>query len=251
MNFITSISSGFPWDKFSQNFINGSLCQGIILIHLLWAIQSYWLVIAIPSGNPVIHQVSASHCKLLQLYQAQSQANLQKCFISYHLHCKKKNAPGELVKLFFALLKRSITFYFKCYLHINCSVNLNWNNTQLYSSAKPLHNVPSSVFLFANFYFLPCLCRTSIQVWKKNWFCYVHKWIAKKEMLAKTSKCLCWNLLIGAAAQTRAVCKDHEILITLKRCGKFLDLDLQCKISIVLWLFYLLKHFSFIWRHCK
>ena len=164
---------------------------------------------------------------------------------------KKKNAPGELVKLFFALLKRSITFYFKFYLHINCSVNLNWNNTQLYSSAKPLHNVPSSVFLFANFYFLPCLCRTSIQVWKKNWFCYVHKWIAKKEMLAKTSKCLCWNLLIGAAAQTRAVCKDHEILITLKRCGKFLDLDLQRKISIVLWLFYLLKHFSFIWRHCK
>ena len=173
--------------------------------------------------------------------------------LSFRITCiaKNKNAPGELVKLFFALLKRSITFYFKCYLHINCSVNLNWNNTQLYSSAKPLHNVPSTVFLFANFYFLPCLCRTSIQVWKKNWFCYVHKWIAKKEMLAKTSKCLCWNLLIGAAAQTRAVCKDHEILITLKRCIKFLDLDLQRKISIVLWLFYLLKHFSFIWRQCK
>ena len=37
-------------------------------------------------------------------------------------------------------------------------------------------------------------------------------------MLAKISKCLCGNLFIGAAAQIRAVYKDHEILVTLKRC---------------------------------
>ena len=78
---------------------------------------------------------------------------------------------------FFTLFKLNITFYFKCYLHHNCSVNLNWNNTQLYSSAKPLHNVPSSVFWFVNFCFLPFLRRTSVQKWKKIWFCYVHKWI--------------------------------------------------------------------------
>ena len=37
-------------------------------------------------------------------------------------------------------------------------------------------------------------------------------------MPTKISKCLCQNLFIGAAAQIRAVYKDHEILITLKRC---------------------------------
>ena len=36
-------------------------------------------------------------------------------------------------------------------------------------------------------------------------------------MSAKISKYLCQNLFIGAAAQIRAVYKDHEILITLKR----------------------------------
>ena len=147
-----------------------------------------------------------------------SKANLKKLFVSYHLYCKKKKSLRWLVKLFFTLFKLNITFYFKCYLHHNCSVNLNWNNTQLYSSAKPLCNVPSSVFWFVNFCFLLFLCRTSIQKWKKIWFCYAHKWIGKKEMLAKISNCLCRNLFIGAATQIRAVYKDHKILVTLRRC---------------------------------
>ena len=91
-----------------------------------------------------------------------------------------------IVKL--PLFKLNITFYFKCYLHHNCSINLNWNNMQLYSSVKPLHNVPSSLFWFINFCFLPFLCRISIQKWKKNWFCYVCKWIDKRNILAKISK---------------------------------------------------------------
>ena len=99
-----------------------------------------------------------------------------------------------------AKFKLNITFYLIYYLYHNCSVNLNWNDTQPYSSAKPLRNVPSSVFRFANFCFLPFLCRTSIQKWKENWFCYV----GKKETPAKISKCLCQNLLIGAKAQIRA-----------------------------------------------
>ena len=37
-------------------------------------------------------------------------------------------------------------------------------------------------------------------------------------MSAKISKTLCQNLLIEAAAQIRPVYKDHEILVTLKRC---------------------------------
>ena len=136
--------------------------------------------------------------------------------VSYHVHHKKK-VTSAASKTFFTLFKLNIT-YFKCYLHHNCSVNLNWNNTQLYSSAKPLHNVPSSVFWFVNFCFLPFLHRTSLQKCKKNWFCYVHKLINKKEMLRKISKCLFKNLFTGAAAQIRAVYKDHEVLITLKRC---------------------------------
>ena len=104
--------------------------------------------------------------------------------VFYHPHHKKKS-PRRLVKLFFTLFKLNITFYFKCYLHHNYSVNLNWNNTQLYSSAKPLRNVPSSVFWFLNFCFFPFLRKTNVQEWKKNWFCYVHKRIGKKEMLAK------------------------------------------------------------------
>ena len=114
-------------------------------------------------------------------------------------------------------------------------------------------NVPSSVFWFLSFCFLPFVCRTSIQKWKKIWFCYAHKWIGKKEMLAKISKCLCWNLFIGATTQIRAVCKDHEIFVTLKRCItlSFKFLDLQHKVFIVLWLSYLQKHFLFIWRQCK
>ena len=65
----------------------------------------------------------------------------------------KNKSPGRRVKLFFTLFKLNIAFYFKYYLHHNCSVNLNWNNTQLCSSAKPLRNVPSSVFWFVNFVF--------------------------------------------------------------------------------------------------
>ena len=84
-------------------------------------------------------------------------------------------------------------------------------------------------FLFGlvDFCFLPFLRRTSVQKWKKIWFCYVHKWIGKKEMSAKISKCLCRNLSIGAATQIRAVYKDHEILVTFKRCItlSFLFLD--------------------------
>ena len=139
-------------------------------------------------------------------------------FVSCNPHRKKvTQAAGKT--FFFTLLKLNITFYFKCYLHHNCSINLNWNNTQLYSSAKPLHNVPSSVFWFVNFCFLPFLRRTSIQKWKKNWFCYVHKWIGKKEMLAKISKCLCRNLVRGAVMQISAVYTDHKrIFVTQKRC---------------------------------
>ena len=161
-----------------------------------------------------------------------------------------KKSPGQLVKLFFTLFKLNITFYFKCYLHHNCSVNLNWNNTQLYSSAKLLRNVPSSVFWFVNFCFLPFLCRTSTQKWKKNWFCYVHKWIGKKEMSAKISKCLCRNLFIGAAqscVQRSRNPRNFEKVYYFV----FKFLDSQHKISIVLWLSYLRKHFSFIWRQCK
>ena len=77
------------------------------------------------------------------------------CFLSLASH-------GRTVKLFFTLFKLNITFYFKCYLHHNCSLNLNSNNTQLYSSEKQLRDVPSSVFWFLNFCFLPFLRRTSV-----------------------------------------------------------------------------------------
>ena len=162
-------------------------------------------------------------------------------FISYHPHRKTKKSPGRPVKRFFTLFKLNITFYFKCYLHHNCSVNLIWNNTQLYSSAKPLRNVPNSVFWFVNFCFLPFLCRTSVQKWKKNWFCYVHKWIGKEEMSAKISKCLYRNLFIGALAQIRQRSRDP---CNFEKVYYFdvTFLDSVHKIS---------KHFSFIWRHCK
>ena len=126
---------------------------------------------------------------------------------------QKRNSPGRSGKLLFTFFKPNTTFYLKCYLHHNCSVNLNWNNTQLCNSAKPLRNVPSSVFWFVNFCFLPFLRRTSVQKWKKIWFCYVHKLIGKKGMSAKISKCLCRNLVKGAATQIRAVYKDQEILV--------------------------------------
>ena len=91
-------------------------------------------------------------------------ANLKKivCFLSPASQKKKKKSPGRPVKLF-SFFKLNITFYFKYYLH-----HLNWNNTQIYSSTKPLHNVPSSVFWFVNYCFLPFLRRTSVQKWKKT-----------------------------------------------------------------------------------
>ena len=100
----------------------------------------------------------------------------------FPITCIAKKVTQVAGKTFFTLFKLNIIFYFKCYLHHNCSKNFNWNNTQLHSSAKPLHSVPNSVFWFVNFCFLPFLCRTSTQKWKKNWFCYVDKWIGKKEM---------------------------------------------------------------------
>ena len=144
----------------------------------------------------------------------------------------QKKSPGQPVKLLFYLTQTK--YYFLCQM-----LPSPWNNTRLYSSANPLHNVPSSVFWFVNFCFLPFLCRTSIEKWKKNWFCFAHKLIGKKEMSARISKCLCRNLFIGATAQLRAVYKDHKILVTFKRCItlSFKFLDLQHKISIILWLF--------------
>ena len=52
-------------------------------------------------------------------------------------------------------------------------------------------------------------------------------------MLAKILKYLCQNLFITAITQTRSVYKDHEILVTLKRCITLLFkfLDSQHKIS--------------------
>ena len=100
----------------------------------------------------------------------------------------------------------------------NCNVNLNWKNRQVYSSAKPLRNVPSSVFWFVHFCFLPFLRRTSLQKWKKSWLYYVQNWIGKKEKSAKISKYLCQNLFIGAAAQIWAMHKVHEIFVILIRC---------------------------------
>ena len=116
-----------------------------------------------------------------------AKANPKKLFVSYHPHRKKKSPRPPLI-LFFTWFKLNMTFYFKCYLHHNCSVNLNWNNTQLCNSAKPLRNDPSSVLWFVNFCFLPFLRRASVQKWKKNSFCYGHNWIGKKEISAKTTK---------------------------------------------------------------
>ena len=77
----------------------------------------------------------------------------------------------------FNMFKLNISCYFKCYLHHNCSINVNWNSTQLCSSAKPLLNVPSSALWFVNFCLLSFLSKTNVQEWKRIWFCYVHEWI--------------------------------------------------------------------------
>ena len=39
-----------------------------------------------------------------------------------------------------------------------------------------MRNVTSSVFGLVNVCFFSFLHRTRVQKWKKNWFCYVHKW---------------------------------------------------------------------------
>ena len=111
------------------------------------------------------------------------------CFLSPASQIRK--SPGRTVKVFVTLFKLNITFYFKCYLHHNCSVNLNWNNTQLCSFTEPLRNVLSSVFWFAIFCFLPFLRRTTVQKWKKN--CYVmytsySKWNVGKDIKVPVSK---------------------------------------------------------------
>ena len=137
-------------------------------------------------------------------------------------------------KPFFALFKLSITFYFKCYLHHNCSGNLNWNNTQFYSYPNPLHNVPGFVFWFVYFCFLPFLRRTSCQKWKKNWFCYVRKWIGKKEMSAKK--------LVHRSRYTNQSCVQRS------RVPYNFEMVYypQHKISIVLWLSHLWNIFRLL-----
>ena len=136
----------------------------------------------LPGGNTNMYCLEAIHIqkiynsrlKIMWLLDKISSAFFIYQRIRYLNYIMSLRVTG---KTFFTLFKLNITFYFKCYLHHNCSVNLNWNNTQLYSSAKPLHNVPSSVFWFVNFCFLSFLRRTSVQKWKKIWFCYVLKWI--------------------------------------------------------------------------
>ena len=104
-----------------------------------------------------------------------------------------------------------------------------------------MRNVTSYVFWFVDFCFLQFLHRTSVQKWKKICFCYVHKWIGKKEVSANISKCLYWNLFIRAATQIRAVYNDHEIFVTFIRyitlSFKFLDKYTQnfyCFVIVVL-----------------
>ena len=168
-------------------------------------------------------------------------ATMKNCFLSPASQ-KKKVTQVAGKTLFLVLFKLNIPFYFKCYLHHNYSVNLNWSETQLYSSAKPFHNVPSCAFWFVNFCFLPFLRKTIVQKWKKNWFCYVHKWIGKKEMLAKTSKCLFWNLFIAIAAHISCLqrlwntCNFEKVYYS-----DFKFLDWQHKISIVLWFLWVLR----------
>ena len=149
----------------------------------------------------------------------------------------KKKSPGQLVKLFFTLFKLNITLYFKCYLHHNCSVNLNWNNTQLYSSTKTLHNVPSSVFWLVNFCFLPFLCRTSIQKWKEKLFCYVHKWIGKKNASNDIKVPVSNHIQRSCSTNQSCVQRSQNPHIFEKvYYFAFKFLDSKHKISIVLWL---------------
>ena len=64
-------------------------------------------------------------------------------------------------------------------------------------------------------------------------------------MSAKISKYLCRNLFIGAATQIRAVCKDHQILVTFKRCIFLLSFKTR---NIKLPLFYDCRTYENIFR---
>ena len=80
---------------------------------------------------------------------------LKNCSFSITRIAKNKvtRATGKIFLFtLFNMFKLNIS-YFKCYLHHNCSINVNWNSTQLGSSAKPLLNVPSSALWFVIFVF--------------------------------------------------------------------------------------------------
>ena len=84
------------------------------------------------------HKTHSGASRLTHPYKT----NLKKLFVSPTLQKKKVNRAAGKTS-FFTLFKENITFYFKCYLLYNCSVNLSWNNTQLYSSGKPLLMFPA------------------------------------------------------------------------------------------------------------
>ena len=66
------------------------------------------------------------------------------------------------------LFKLNITFYFKCYLHHSCSINLTWNNTQLYSSAKPFRNVSALYFDLKVFVFFHFFAELAFRIGRKT-----------------------------------------------------------------------------------
>ena len=159
--------------------------------------------------------------------------------VSYHPHRQKKRSPGRPVKPFLNLIQTKYYYLLQIlqyYSHHNCSVNVNWNYTQLYSSAKPLRNVPSSVFWFVNFCFLPFLCRTCVQKWKKTWLCYVHMWIGAKEMSAYYIYKRSTNQ--SCVQRSRNPCNFETVHYFV-----FKFLDSQHKISVVLLLLDLWKNF--------
>ena len=53
---------------------------------------------------------------------------LKNCFL---ITCILKKVTQVASITFFTLFKLNVTFCFKFYLHHKCSINLNWNNTQL------------------------------------------------------------------------------------------------------------------------
>ena len=145
------------------------------------------------------------------------------------------------------MFKLNITFHFECYLHHNCSISINWNNTQLCSSAKPLHNVPSSVLWFANFCFLPFLSRTSIQVLLCTQVNRLDKNVGKDIKVPVSKSVYRSSSTNQSCVQRSRNPRNFEKVYYFV----FKFLDSQHKISIVLWLSHLRKHFSFIWGQCK